>query len=113
MDPRTQARTVMRQDAILKFRLTAAEKEKIASAAHQARTTLSGLARRAVCDAAAGRLVEPKALTDIVTIRRIANSLSTSIDSNGNIPTEVANLVRAAASDLRRIAARNLTMARS
>jgi uncharacterized protein (DUF1778 family) len=96
------------QGALIKFRLTASEKQQIADAARRAETSVSALVRRAARDAAAGRLADRNLLADLVLIRRTANSLASIADSTAGLPAELIGQVRAAATDLRRIAARHL-----
>lgn len=100
----------MTQNESIRFRLTAKEKEQIASAAHLAETSVSALVRRAARDAAASRPVDRTFLADLVAIRRTANSLMSIAEGKAELPSELIGQVRAAATDLHRIAARHLAV---
>jgi hypothetical protein len=96
------------QNELIRFRLTATEKEQIASAARRAETSISALVRRAARDAAAGRPADRNFCADIVTIRRTANALLSVVENARGLPADLIGHVREAATDLRRIAARHI-----
>lgn len=98
----------MTQNELIRFRVTTTEKGQIASAARRAETSVSALVRRAARDAAAGRPPDRNLLADLVAIRRTANALSSIVESAEGLPPAITDHVRAAASELRRIALRHL-----
>jgi hypothetical protein len=100
------------QSAVVKFRLTQAQKARLTNAAESANTSMSALLRRSVMIAAAGRPLDRNTRLDIAAMRAAANALQAAIDDPGTEPTEVADRLRQAACDLHRIAVRQLDIRR-
>src|ERR1700737_895582 len=100
------------QSAVVKFRLTQAQKARLTSAAESADTSMSALLRRSVMIAAAGRPLDRNARLDIATRRAAANAWQAAIDDRGTEPMKVADRLRQAACDLHRIAVRQLDLRR-
>lgn len=96
------------QSAIVKFRLTPAQKARLTNAAESADTSMSALLRRSAMIAAAGRPLDRNARLDIAAMRAAANALQAAIDDIGADPTKVADRLRQAARELHRIAVRQL-----
>ncbi|WP_442793809.1 plasmid mobilization protein [Pannonibacter sp. SL95] len=65
----------MRQDTIIKFRATSAEKARLHAAAERSGRTVSALLRKAASEAAAGRQIDRLLHEDLVALRRSLNTL--------------------------------------
>lgn len=107
VDPQESERTVT-QSELIRFRLTTAEKQQISAAALRAETSVSALVRRAARAAAAGRLADRQLLADLVSVRRIANHLLSLAENSVSVSPALADKLRQAVTDLRRIVARHL-----
>jgi hypothetical protein len=100
------------QSAVVKFKLTPAQKARLINAAENADTSMSALLRRSAMIATAGRPLDRNARLDIAAMRTAANALKAAIDDIGAEPTEVADRLRQAACELHRIAVRQLDIRR-
>jgi len=96
------------QSAVVKFKLTPAQKARLINAAESADTSMSALLRRSAMIAAAGRPLDRNTRLDIAAMRAAANALKAAIDDIGAEPTEIADRLRQAACELHRIAVRQL-----
>lgn len=95
---------------IIKFRVATGEKLQFANAAHDAGMTVSDLVRRAGKAAIAGRIASRSVLADLVHIRTMANHLDALCTVPAADPAEIVAEIKHAASSLRAIAARHLTV---
>jgi hypothetical protein len=96
------------QDEIVRFRLKAAVKARLTAAAQNSDTSVSAILRRAAIAVATGRSLDPSFRSDLVAMRSAANALSAAIEqTSGGSPETLKNL-RIAASELHRIAMRQL-----
>ena len=100
------------QSAVVKFKLTPAQKARLINAAASADTSMSALLRRSAMIAAAGRPLDRNTRLDIAAMRAAANALKAVIDDIGTEPTEIADRLRQAACELHRIAVRQLDIRR-
>ncbi len=100
------------QDEFIKFRVKPDEKQRLAAFAKDSDTSVSALLRRAANNAAAGRRLTHNAKVDIVAMRSAANALKAAIDDIGLEPSGPAARLHQAATDLHRIAARQLDASR-
>jgi hypothetical protein len=100
------------QSAVVKFKLTPAQKARLINAAESADTSMSALLRRSVMMVAAGRYLDRDTRLDIAAMRAAANALKAAIDGIGAEPTEVTERLRQAACELHRIAVRQLDIRR-
>jgi hypothetical protein len=75
------------QSAVVKFRLTPAQKARLTNAAESADTSMSALLRRSAMIAAAGRPLDRNARLDIAAMRAAANALLSAIDDIGDYVT--------------------------
>jgi hypothetical protein len=100
------------QSAVVKFKLSPAEKARLINAAESADTSMSALLRRSAMIVAAGRSLDRDTRLDIAAMRAAANALKAAIDDIGAEPTEVADRLRQAACELHRIAVRQLDIGR-
>jgi hypothetical protein len=96
------------QSDFIKFRVTADEKRSLVSAAREADVTVSALLRRAGRAVIGGRIASGPVLVDLVAVRRAANLLAAIADDATAEPEKIAAAMKAAANDLRKIAARHL-----
>ena len=109
MDP--QGRSSV-QSAVVKFKLTPAQKARLINAAESADTSMSALLRRLAMIAAAGRPLDRNTRLDVAAMRAAANALKAAIDDIGAEPPEIADRLRQAACELHRIAVRQLDIRR-
>jgi hypothetical protein len=109
--PWTPQRRKSVQLAVVKFKLTPAQKARRVNAAENADTSMSALLRRSAMIVAAGSLDRDTRL-NIAAMRAAANALMAAIDDIGAEPTEVAGRLRQAACELHRIAVRQLDIRR-
>jgi hypothetical protein len=100
------------QSAVVKFKLSPAEKARLINAAESADTSMSALLRRSAMIVAAGRSLDRDTRLDIAAMRAAGNALKAAIDDIGAEPTEVADRLRQAACELHRIAVRQLDIGR-
>jgi hypothetical protein len=110
--PWTPQRRTSVQSAVVKFKLTPAQKARLINAAASADTSMSALLRRSAMIAAAGRPLDRNTRLDIAAMRAAANALKAVIDDIGTEPTEIADRLRQAACELHRIAVRQLDIRR-
>jgi hypothetical protein len=110
--PWTPQRKTSVQSAVVKFKLTPAQKARLINAAESADTSMSALLRRSAMIVAAGRSLDRDTRLDIAAMRAAANALKAAIDDIGAEPTEVADRLRQAACELHRIAVRQLDIRR-
>jgi uncharacterized protein (DUF1778 family) len=96
------------QNGLIKFRVSADDKQLIANAAARGGTTVSELLRRAARAAATGRIASRSVLSDLIIIRTTANRLETLMDNPDTDRTALTACVKATVDDLRAIAARHL-----
>lgn len=100
------------QSVIIKFRTTPREKDRLANVARSADMTVSALMRRTAVVAAAGRPVNRQAKLDIAALRSAANAVHAAIDELRSDPSVATIRLREAASELHRIAVRQLDASR-
>jgi uncharacterized protein (DUF1778 family) len=100
------------QSEVVKFRLTAAQKNCLTAAADNADTSLSSLVRRAALAVAEGRIPSRGVRIDMVAMRSAANELAAAVDATAGDPDTAMKRIRAAAAELHRLAARQLVAAR-
>jgi hypothetical protein len=100
------------QSAIIKFRITPREKDRLANVARSADMTVSALMRRTAVVAAAGRPLDRQARLNIAAMRSAANLVSAAIDELRSDPSVASIRLREAASELHRIAVRQLDASR-
>ena len=100
------------QSAVVKFKLTPAQKARLINAAESADTSMSALLRRLAMIAAAGRPLDRNTRLDVAAMRAAANALKAAIDDIGAEPPEIADRLRQAACELHRIAVRQLDIRR-
>jgi hypothetical protein len=100
------------QSAVVKFKLTPAQKARLVNAAENADTSMSALLRRSAMIVAAGRFLDRNTRLDVAAMRAAANALKAAIDDIGAEPTEIADRLRQAACELHRLAVRQLDIRR-
>jgi len=100
------------QSAVVKFKLTPAQKARLMNAAENADTSMSALLRRSAMIVAAGRSLDRNTRLDVAAMRAAANALKAAIDDIGAEPPEIADRLRQAACELHRIAVRQLDIRR-
>jgi hypothetical protein len=100
------------QSAVVKFKLTPAQKAQLINTAENADTSMSALLRRMAIVAIAGRPLDRNTRLEIAAMRAAANALNAAIGDIGGEPTEVVDRLRQAAAELHRIAVRQLDVRR-
>ena len=100
------------QSQWIKFRANDEQRSMLTHAARKAGMTVSELLRRAGRAAAAGRIASRPVLSDLVIIRSAANRLAALAENPETDPATMVEAVKAAADDLRAIAARHLANVR-
>lgn len=81
----------MRQDTIIKFRATSAEKARLNAAAERSGRTVSALLRKAASEVVAGRRIDRQLREDLANLRRSLNALLT---DDGMTSAEVIDSAR-------------------
>jgi hypothetical protein len=93
---------------IMKFRVTASDKTRLVRVAGERRASMSALLRRAAALVANGRIDDKAIRDDMVSIRRVANSMLEAADRVAQQDASTASDIRDLALALRRVAAVHL-----
>ena len=96
------------KNEIVKFRLSASDKTRLARIAGERRATVSALLRRAAALVANGRVDDAAIRADMADIRRLGNLLLTTAERVGQQDAAIASDIRDMAHALRRVAAAHL-----
>ncbi|SRR6266404_2968336 len=97
---------------IIKFRVSAGQKEQFSEAARAAGMTISELLRRAAKAAVAGRIASRPVLADLAYLRSMANRLDVLAAVAGDDAVGISTEIKDAAETLRTIARRHLEAGR-
>lgn len=102
----------MSQTALVKFRVTAAEKQSLVDAARVADQSVSAILRRAGRAVIGGRVASRAVLTDLAAVRSIANALAAAATNPAVDQAQLTTFAENSAATLREIAARHLAAVR-
>jgi len=106
VDPQTSEAIL--QSEFVKFRLRPDQKLRLTQAAVDGDTSVSEIVRRAALAVAAGRPIPTPRRTDFVAMRAAANELAAALeDTSADLDGTIAR-IRAAATQLHRLAAQQL-----
>jgi len=97
------------QTEFVKFRLRPDQKARLMQVAADGDTSVSAILRRAALTVAAGRSIGGSRRCDLVAMRVAANELVAAVEATAVDPDGTMARIRAAAKELHRLAARQLT----
>ena len=110
MDPQTSEAIL--QSEFVKFRLRPDQKFRLTQAAVEGDTSVSEIVRRAALAVVAGRAIPTPRRSDFVAMRVAANALVAALEETSADPDGTMARIRAAATQLHRLAAQQLGVPR-